>query len=85
MFFKILSGNLLLIGNIGNHLSSLIKLTLYIAEIQLFSVECSKLSLFYDSMRTAVRVAGSDNKNVGLIFTVNFQIILIIYFPIFLK
>lgn len=59
----------MLIGNVGNRLSSLIKLALYIADIQLFSVECSKLSLFYDSMRSAVRIAGSDNKNVGVIFS----------------
>lgn len=65
------SGNLLLVGSVGNHLSSLIKLALYIAEIQLFSVDCSKASLFYDSMRAAVRSAGSENKSVGLIFTVN--------------
>ena len=63
------NGNILLIGNVGNHLSSLIKLALYLADIQLFSVDCSKLSLFYDSMRAAVRSAGSENKTVGIIFS----------------
>ncbi len=53
----------------GNHLSSLVKLALYIAEIQLLTIDCSKTSLFYDSMRTAIRTAGSENKAVGLIFS----------------
>lgn len=63
-------GNLLLIGNVGNHLNSLVKMALYIADIQLLSIDCSKTSLFYDSMRTAIRTAGSENKAVGLIFSV---------------
>ena len=65
------SGNLLLVGNVGNHLSSLVKLALYLADIQLLSIDCSRTSLFYDSMRTAIRTAGSENKAVGLIFSVN--------------
>lgn len=71
----ILSGNLLLIGNIGNHLTSLVKLAFYLADIHLSSVDCSKSSLFYDSMRAAVRTAGSENKCVGLIFSVKIIII----------
>lgn len=58
-----------MIGTVGNHLSSLIKLALYIAEVQHFNVDCSKPSLFYDSMRAAVRSAGSENKPIGVIFT----------------
>jgi len=56
---------------VGNHLGSLVKLALYIADIQLLTIDCSKTSLFYDSMRTAIRTAGSENKTVGLIFSSN--------------
>ena len=68
--YFLFSGNLLLVGNIGNHLASLTKLALYIADIQLLAVDCSRTSLFYDSMRSAIRTAGSENKPVGLIFSV---------------
>ena len=61
---------MLLIGNIGNHLTSLVKLAFYLADINLSTVDCSKSSLFYDSMRAAVRTAGSENKYVVLIFSV---------------
>lgn len=60
----------MLIGNIGNHLTSLVKLALYLAEIQLHHIDCSKPSLFYDSMRAAVQSAGSENRNIGIIFSV---------------
>jgi hypothetical protein len=63
----------MLIGTVGNHLNSLIKLAFYLADIQLLTVDCSKSSLFYDSMRAAVRSAGSENKSVGLIFSVIFK------------
>ncbi len=63
------NGNMLLIGTVGNHLSSLLKLAIYLAELQLLNVDCSKPSQFYDSMRSAVRTAGSENKCVGVIFT----------------
>lgn len=62
---------MLLIGNNGNHLSNLLKLGFYIAEIQLYPVECAKTSLFFDSIRAAVRSAGAEGKTVGLIFTVS--------------
>lgn len=65
-----LSGNLLLIGAVGNHLTSFIKLAFYLADIQLLTIDCSRSSLFYDSMRAAVRSAGAENKSVGLIFSV---------------
>ena len=64
------AGNLLLIGTAGNHLTSLIKLAFYLADIQHLSVDCSKTSLFSDSMRSAVRTAGAENKCVGLVLTV---------------
>lgn len=67
----------MLVGTVGNHLTSLIKLSFYLADIQLLHVDCSKASLFYDSMRAAVRTAGSENKYVGLIFSVNFKFPLI--------
>jgi hypothetical protein len=65
-----LSGNLLLIGNTGTHLTSLIKLAFYLAEIQLHPVDDKKISNFYDSMRAAVRSCGSENKMIGLTFSV---------------
>ncbi len=61
----------MLIGTAGNHLTSLIKLAFYLSDVQLTIVDCTKSSHFYDSMRGAVRTAGSENKTVGLIFTVN--------------
>lgn len=61
----------MLIGTVGNHLTSLVKLAFYLAEIQLLAIDSSKSSLFYDSIRAAVRSAGAENKSVGLIFSVN--------------
>lgn len=61
----------MLIGTVGNHLTSLIKLAFYLADVQMHHVDCSKASSFYDSIRSAIRTAGSENKMIGLILTVS--------------
>jgi dynein heavy chain len=61
---------LLLIGNLGTHLTSLVKLAMYIADVHYQHLDCTKPSLFYDSLRAGVQAAGSDNMSVGVILTV---------------
>jgi hypothetical protein len=70
-----LRGNLLLIGTAGNRLRHLIKLAVYLADIQVAQVDCAKISLFYDSIRASVRAAGAEGRPTALVFSV-----MLIYF-----
>ncbi|ESO89151.1 hypothetical protein LOTGIDRAFT_229063 [Lottia gigantea] len=62
-------GNMLLIGAVGCHLSTLCKLALHVANIGIHKVDNSKQSSFFDGLRSAVRMSGSENKIITLLFT----------------
>ncbi|KAK6187606.1 hypothetical protein SNE40_005595 [Patella caerulea] len=62
-------GNMLLIGAVGSHLSTLCKLALHVANISIHKVDNSKQSNFFDGLRSAIRLSGSENKIITLLFT----------------
>ncbi|XP_070190368.1 uncharacterized protein [Littorina saxatilis] len=62
-------GNMLLIGAVGSHLSRLCRLALHVADIPIHKVDTSKQSNFFDGLRSAIRLSGSEGKIITLIFT----------------
>ncbi len=64
------SGNALLVGSIGTHLASLVRLVLYMVNIPIYHIDCSNKSSFFDGLRSAVRTAGCEGKRTALLLTV---------------
>ncbi|XP_076466964.1 uncharacterized protein LOC143298129 [Babylonia areolata] len=62
-------GNMLLIGAVGCHLSRLCRLALHVADIPIHRVDTSKQSNFFDGLRSAIRLSGSEGKIITLLFT----------------
>ncbi|KAI8520697.1 hypothetical protein Bbelb_004510 [Branchiostoma belcheri] len=62
-------GNLLMIGAIGSHLVTMVKLALHIADVDMYHVDCSRANTFFDGLRSAVRMTGSEGKMLTLLFT----------------
>ncbi|XP_052708586.1 uncharacterized protein LOC128183562 isoform X10 [Crassostrea angulata] len=62
-------GNMLLIGAVGSHLSTLCKLALHVADVPIHKMDTSKRSNFFDGLRSAVRLCGSEGKILALLFT----------------
>ncbi|OWF37572.1 Dynein heavy chain 5, axonemal [Mizuhopecten yessoensis] len=62
-------GNMLLIGAVGSHLATLCKLALHVADVPIHKVDTSKQSNFFDGLRSAVRLCGSEGKILSLMFT----------------
>ena len=71
------SGNMLLVGAVGSHLTTLCQLALHVADVQVLRIDTSKQSNFFDGLRSAVRLTGSEGKILTLMFTVSS---LLIYF-----
>lgn len=68
LFFR---GNMLLVGPLGSHLSNLCRFALHIADIPIHKVDTSKQSSFFDGLRSAIRLSGSEDKVISLLLTVS--------------
>jgi hypothetical protein len=62
--------NLFVIGTVGSHLSKLVRLAFYLAEIQEHIIDHSTKSLFYDSLRAVLRITAVEGRHVGIVLTV---------------
>ena len=56
------SGSMLLIGSVGSHLTTLCRLALCVADIDIFKLDTSKTNGFLDGLRSAIRVTGAEGK-----------------------
>ena len=63
---------MLLIGAVGCHLVTLCKLALHVADIPIHKVDATKQSNFFDGLRSAVRLCGSEGKILNVMFTVSY-------------
>ena len=59
-----------MIGTVGSHLSKLVRLAFYLAEIQEHVIDYSTKSLFYDSLRAVIRTTAVEGRHVGVVLTV---------------
>lgn len=64
-------GHLLLIGAIGTHLSTLCRLALHVADLPILEIDTSRRNSFFDGLRSAVRLAGSEGKVLSVLLTVS--------------
>ncbi|XP_077973667.1 uncharacterized protein LOC120348568 isoform X2 [Styela clava] len=62
-------GSMTVVGAVGSHLSNLTKLALHVAGLQPFKVDASRPATFFDSLRTAVRIAGTEGVPVVVVLT----------------
>ncbi|XP_060567478.1 dynein axonemal heavy chain 5-like [Ruditapes philippinarum] len=62
-------GNMLLVGAVGSHLTTLCQLALHVADVNTLKMDTSKQSNFFDGLRSAVRLTGSEGKILTLVFT----------------
>lgn len=60
-----------MIGCVGSHLSKLVRLAFYLAEIQEHHINHTTKSLFYDTLRSVVRTTGVEGRHIGIVLTVN--------------
>ena len=60
-----------MIGCVGSHLSKLVRLAFYLAEIQEQTIDHSTKSSFFDSLRAVVRTTGVEGRHIGILLTVN--------------
>ncbi|KAM4694307.1 uncharacterized protein O3C94_004765 [Discoglossus pictus] len=63
------SGNLLLVGPVGSHLSTLVKLALYIADIPLHSLDTTGHNNFINSLKSAVQISAVEGKPTAILLT----------------
>ncbi|CAF1032650.1 unnamed protein product [Adineta ricciae] len=61
--------NLFVIGTVGSHLSKLVRLAFYFAEIQEYTIDYSNKSLFYDSLKAVIRTASVEGRHIGVLLT----------------
>ncbi|CAK8694917.1 unnamed protein product [Clavelina lepadiformis] len=62
-------GSLVLIGAVGSHLTQLTRLALHLAAMRPFPIDTSRPTAFFDSLRTAVRVAGTEGYPVSVVLS----------------
>lgn len=58
------------IGTIGSHLSKLVRLAFYLAEIQEHAMDYSSRSSFYDTLRAVIRTTAVEGRHIGILLTV---------------
>ncbi|XP_070568705.1 dynein axonemal heavy chain 5-like isoform X4 [Ptychodera flava] len=62
-------GNIMLVGTIGSHLATLTKLALHVADMPSHYIDSSKPNTFFDGLRSAIRLTGTEGKMLTLVFT----------------
>lgn len=56
------NANIVLVGPIGSHLSTLCRLALHMNELEIHQMDTSKYSTFMDGLRSAIRMTGTEGK-----------------------
>ena len=62
-------GSMVVVGAVGSHLSQLARLALHVADLRPFPIDSSRHTAFFDSLRTAVRVAGTEGHPVSVVLS----------------
>ncbi|XP_059166583.1 dynein axonemal heavy chain 8-like [Physella acuta] len=62
-------GNILLVGAVGSNLTTLCRLALHVADIPIHKMDTTKQTSFFDGLRSAIRLSGSEGKVISLMFT----------------
>ncbi|KAM4771050.1 dynein axonemal heavy chain 5-like [Rhinophrynus dorsalis] len=62
-------GNVMLVGLVGSHLSTLVKLALYVANIPLHSLDTSGHNNFINSLKSAIQISAVEGKPTAILLT----------------
>ncbi|XP_041462850.1 dynein heavy chain 8, axonemal-like [Lytechinus variegatus] len=62
-------GSMMLVGAIGSHLTTLVNLALHVADMPIHPMDTTKANTFFDGLRSAVRLSGTEGKMLTLMFT----------------
>nr|CAB3238692.1 dynein heavy chain 8, axonemal-like [Phallusia mammillata] len=62
-------GSMVIVGAVGSHLTQLTRLALHVADLRPSPIDSSRPTAFFDSLRTAVRVAGTDGHPVSVVLS----------------
>ncbi|XP_069830783.1 uncharacterized protein [Dendropsophus ebraccatus] len=62
-------GNALLVGCVGSHLSTLVKLALYVAEIPLHALDISGNNSYLNSLKSAIQISAVEGKPTAILCT----------------
>lgn len=62
---------MMLVGAIGSHLTTLVNLALHVADMPIHPMDTTKANTFFDGLRSAVRLSGTEGKMLTLMFTVS--------------
>jgi len=60
---------MVVVGAVGSHLTQLTRLALHVADLRPSPIDSSRPTAFFDSLRTAVRVAGIDGRPVSVMLS----------------
>ncbi|XP_069461306.1 uncharacterized protein [Ambystoma mexicanum] len=63
------SGNLLLVGSVGSHLRTLVKLSLYVADVPLHPVDTSGHHNFINSLKSAIQMSAVEGNATAILLT----------------
>ena len=80
------SGNIIAVGQVGSHLTQLVKLALHLGQIRPFQLTATAASnsssssshptAFHDDLRSAMRIAGVEGKPVSILLTARLVVML---------
>ncbi|XP_053567991.1 uncharacterized protein LOC128657631 [Bombina bombina] len=62
-------GNVLLVGCVGSHLSTLVKLALYVADVPLHSLDTTGINKFTNSLKSAIQISAVEGKPTAILLT----------------
>ncbi|XP_018096048.2 dynein heavy chain 5, axonemal [Xenopus laevis] len=62
-------GNIMLVGAVGSHLSTLVKMALYVADIPLHALDTSSHSNFINSLKSAIQISAVEGKPTAIMLT----------------
>ncbi|KAJ1151043.1 hypothetical protein NDU88_003830 [Pleurodeles waltl] len=62
-------GNVLLVGSVGSHLRTLVKLSLYVADVHLYPVDTSGHHNFLNSLKSAIQMSAVEGNATAILLT----------------
>ena len=60
---------MVIVGAVGSHLTQLTRLALHVADLRPVVIDSSRPTSFFDSFRSAIRVAGTEGQPVSVVLS----------------
>ena len=66
---------MVVVGAVGSHLTQLTRLALHVSELRPITIDSSRPTSFFDSFRSAIRVAGIEGQPVSVMLSARYEIL----------